>query len=58
MKFEPHESGCVDTVGIMRARVTGETEQSDYTELMSKGILKLEKVADVRVERKPEWQGY
>lgn len=48
----------VDTVGLMRARITGETEQGDYTELMAKGTMKLEKVADIKVERKPQWQGY
>jgi branched-chain amino acid transport system substrate-binding protein len=48
----------VDTVGLMRARISGETEQGDYTDLMAKGVMKLEKVADVKVERKPEWQGY
>jgi branched-chain amino acid transport system substrate-binding protein len=48
----------VDTVGLMRARITGETEQGDYTELMAKGVMKLEKVADIKVERKPGWLGY
>jgi hypothetical protein len=42
----------------MRAHIMGETEQGDYTELMAKGVMKLEKVSDVKVERKPEWLGY
>jgi branched-chain amino acid transport system substrate-binding protein len=48
----------VDTVGLMRARVSGETEQGEYGELVAKGVMKLEKVSDIKVDRKPEWQGY
>lgn len=48
----------VDTASLMRARVSGDTETGTYEELLAKGTIKLEKAADVKVERKPEWQGY
>lgn len=48
----------VDTVGLMRARVTGETDQGEYTDLIASGAIKLEKIADIKVPRKPEWLGY
>jgi branched-chain amino acid transport system substrate-binding protein len=48
----------VDVAGLMRAKVSGDTEAGTYEELLAKGVLKLEKAADIKVERKPEWQGY
>ena len=48
----------VDTAILLRAKVGGDTEAGTYEELLEKGVLKLEKAAEVKVERKPEWQGY
>ena len=48
----------VDTAILLRAKVGGDTEAGTYEELLEKGVLKLEKAAEIKVERKPEWQGY
>jgi branched-chain amino acid transport system substrate-binding protein len=49
---------AVDTVNIGRATVNGETEQGDVGELVAKGVVKIEKIAEQKVPRKPEWQGF
>lgn len=48
----------VDTVVIGRAKLSGETEQGDVADLVQKGTLKIDRLASIKVERKPEWQGY
>ncbi len=48
----------VDTVNLIRAKIGGDTEAGTFDELLAKGVMKLEKVTEVKVERKPEWQGY
>ncbi len=49
---------AVDTVNIGRASVGGETEQGEVGDLVAAGTIKLEKIAEQKVPRKPEWQGY
>jgi branched-chain amino acid transport system substrate-binding protein len=44
-------------VAIYRARVSGSTD-APVGELMADGHLKLEKVADIRMSRRPEWLGW
>ena len=56
--WTPTDHRSVDTVGLMRGRVTGDTDQGEYTDLLAKGVIKMEKVADIKVPRKPEWLGY
>lgn len=48
----------VDVVGVMRATITGDTDAGEFADLLQKGVMRLEKIADVKVERKPEWLGY
>lgn len=48
----------VDTVTVGRAKVSGETEAGEVADLIEKGVLKYETVGNVKVERKPGWQGY
>jgi branched-chain amino acid transport system substrate-binding protein len=48
----------VDSVTLGRATISGDTEQGTFEELLAKGTMKLSKLADIKVERKPEWQGY
>ena len=49
---------AVDTVNIGRAKVSGDTEQGDIGELVAKGTLKIDQIAQIKVERKPQWLGY
>jgi branched-chain amino acid transport system substrate-binding protein len=48
----------VDVVTLGRGTIAGETEQGAYEELLAKGVIKVKTLADIKVERKPEWQGY
>ncbi len=48
----------VDTVNIGRASVSGDTEKGEVAELAASGVIKLEKIAEQKVPRKPEWHGY
>ncbi|MEQ1650325.1 MAG: ABC transporter substrate-binding protein, partial [Hyphomicrobiaceae bacterium] len=48
----------VDQVNVARAKVGGATETGDVSELIEKGVLKIEQIATIKVDRKPEWQGY
>jgi branched-chain amino acid transport system substrate-binding protein len=48
----------VDQVSLLRAKIGGDTETGEYADLLAKGVMKLEKAADIKVERKPDWQGY
>lgn len=48
--------GLLD-VAIYRAKVDGATDDS-VANLVGKGTIKLEKVATVKVDRKPEWLGW
>jgi branched-chain amino acid transport system substrate-binding protein len=48
----------VDMVTLGRGMVLGDTEQGTFEELLAKGTMKLSKLADIKVERKPEWLGY
>ena len=49
---------AVDKVTIGRGKVGGETETGDVATLVEKGVLKIDAIATITVERKPEWQGY
>ncbi len=49
---------AVDTVTLGRAKIGGETEVGEVADLVEKGVIKIEKAGDVKVERKPNWQGY
>ena len=49
---------AVDQVSIARAKISGDTEQGDVADLIAKGTIKVEQIATIKVERKPEWQGY
>ncbi|MEQ1611578.1 MAG: ABC transporter substrate-binding protein [Hyphomicrobiaceae bacterium] len=49
---------AVDTVNIGRAAVTGDTEKGEVADLAAAGTIKLNKVAEQKVPRKPEWHGY
>jgi branched-chain amino acid transport system substrate-binding protein len=49
---------AVETIGLSRATVTGDTEQGEIGDLVAKGVIKIEPVANIKVERKPEWLGY
>jgi branched-chain amino acid transport system substrate-binding protein len=48
----------VDTVNIGRAKVSSDTEKGDVADLVAAGVVKFEKIAEQKVPRKPEWQGY
>jgi branched-chain amino acid transport system substrate-binding protein len=48
----------VDNVVIGRAKIGGETEQGEVADLVEKGVLKVDRIANIKVDRKPEWQGY
>ena len=49
---------AVDTVNVGRATVNGETDKGDVAELAAAGTIKIEKIAEQKVPRKPEWHGY
>lgn len=49
---------AVDVVGLSRAVITGDTEQGEVADLISKGAMKIQKVADIKIDRKPEWLGF
>jgi branched-chain amino acid transport system substrate-binding protein len=49
---------AVDQVILGRAKIGGDTEQGEVADLVAKGTIKIEKLTTVKVERKPEWQGY
>ena len=49
---------AVDQVTIGRAKVSGDTEQGEFADLVEKGVIKIEKLATIKVERKPQWQGF
>jgi branched-chain amino acid transport system substrate-binding protein len=49
---------AVDVIGLSRAHVSGDTEQGEIGDLVAKGVIKIEHVADIKVERKPEWLGF
>ena len=49
---------AVDSVTIGRAKISGDTEQGEVADLVAKGVIKVERIANIKVERKPEWQGY
>ena len=49
---------AVDTVTIGQAKISGDTEKSEVTDLVARGTINIEKVADQKVPRKPEWLGY
>ena len=48
----------VDTVIIGRARIGGDTEKGEVADLVAAGTIKIEKVSEQKVPRKPEWLGY
>ena len=49
---------AVDKVFIGRAAVTGDTETGEVGDLVASGVIKIEKIAEQAVPRKPEWLGY
>jgi branched-chain amino acid transport system substrate-binding protein len=49
---------AVDTVTIGRAKINGETDTGEVADLLAKGTIKIEKAAEVKVERKANWLGY
>jgi hypothetical protein len=48
----------VENVTIGVATIAGDTEAAPYEELLAKGVIKVSKAADIKVERKPEMLGY
>ena len=56
--WTPTDHRSVDKVTIGRAKVSGETEQGEVAELVEKGTIKYEVLTTIKVERKPNWQGY
>lgn len=48
----------VDSVSLGRARINGSTEQGEFGELVEKGVIKIESLATIKVDRKAEWLGY
>ncbi len=48
----------VDIVGLSRAIIPADTDQGELIDLLSKGAIKIEKVADIKIDRKPEWLGF
>jgi branched-chain amino acid transport system substrate-binding protein len=48
----------VDRVNIGRFTVSGDTEKGDVGDLVGQGVIKVEKIAEQSVPRKPEWLGY
>ncbi len=49
---------AVDSVSVGRAKLGGETDVGEVADLVEKGVIKIEKIAEIKVPRKPEWQGY
>jgi branched-chain amino acid transport system substrate-binding protein len=47
-----------DVVEIGRAKLNGTTDTGEVAELVEKGVIKIESLTKMKVERKPEWQGY
>jgi branched-chain amino acid transport system substrate-binding protein len=56
--WTPTDHRGVDNVTIGRVKVSGDTETGDVADLMEKGVMKIETIANIKVERKPGWQGY
>lgn len=56
--WTPTDHRGVDNVTVGRVKINGETEAGEVTDLMEKGTMKIETVANIKVERKPQWQGY
>jgi branched-chain amino acid transport system substrate-binding protein len=56
--WTPTDHRSVDKVTIGRAKVAGETEQGEVGDLVDKGVIKYETLATIKVDRKPNWQGY
>jgi branched-chain amino acid transport system substrate-binding protein len=56
--WTPTDHRSVDQVTVGRNRVSGETEAGEVIDLVEKGTIKIEKLATIKVERKPGWQGY
>ena len=48
----------VDLVPIGRARVTGSTEAGEVGDLIASGAMRIERIAEQRVPRRPEWLGF
>jgi branched-chain amino acid transport system substrate-binding protein len=56
--FTPEDHRGQLTVSLYRARVAGDTSQGSVAELMRAGTMRLEPVATIRLDRKPEWLGW
>ena len=56
--WTPTDHRSVDKVTVGRAKIGGETEQGEVGDLVDKGVIKYETLATIKVERKPNWQGY
>ena len=48
----------VDKITIGRAHINGETDQGEIGDLVEKGVLKIETLGQVKVERRPDWLGF
>ena len=56
--FTPDDHRGQLRVALYRARVTGDTSQGSVAELMRAGTMRLEPVATIDLDRKPEWLGW
>ena len=56
--WTPTDHRSVDKVTVGRAKIGGETEQGEVGDLVDKGVIKYDTLATIKVERKPNWQGY
>lgn len=56
--WTPTDHRSHSKVPIFRASVTGPTDKGDIGELMASGVLKITKVAEMDIPRKPEWLGW
>ena len=56
--FTPDDHRGQLNVSLYRAIVKGDTSQGSVADLMRAGTIKLEPVATIQLERKPEWLGW
>ena len=56
--FTPDDHRGQLSVALYRARVAGDTSQGSVAELMRAGTMRLEPVATITLQRKPEWLGW
>jgi branched-chain amino acid transport system substrate-binding protein len=56
--FTPEDHRGQMRVALFRAVVTGDTTQGSVAELMRSGVMKLEPVATITLERRQDWLGW